>query len=106
MSPTFRARKRISATGPTGQALPGGLFVNGSQIPTDVSRSLTGAVITWDFTGTNAVNLLPPGTTTFVLVVETDATNFTAGTVSAQDGGANTGRRVPACRASSAGKRA
>jgi len=71
-----------------GSALPGGLFVNGSQIPTDVSRSLTGAVITWDFTGTNAVNLLPPGTTTFVLVVETDATSFTAGTVSAQDGGA------------------
>ena len=66
----------------------GGLFVNGTKIPTDVSRSASGAVITWDFTGSNPSNLLSPGSTSNVLVVETNATNFQAGTVSAQDGGA------------------
>jgi hypothetical protein len=65
----------------------GASWVDGSQIPTDVTRSTAGVKDTWDFTGTNSANLLPPGTTSTVLVVETNATEFTAGTVSAQDGG-------------------
>ncbi len=74
-----------------GASMPGGLFVNGTQIPTDVSRSASGAVITWDFTGSNPSNLLSPGSTSDVLVVETNATTFQTGTVSAQDGGATQG---------------
>lgn len=42
------------------------------------------AVIAWDFTGTHE---LTPGSTSLALEVETNATEYVAGTVSAQDGG-------------------
>ncbi|MBJ7594764.1 MAG: hypothetical protein JF886_07865 [Candidatus Dormibacteraeota bacterium] len=69
---------------PSGASAPGSSFVNGTVAPADVSRSGSGAVITWDFTGTHE---LPPGATSLVLEVETNAKQFTTGTVSAQDGG-------------------
>lgn len=70
---------------PNGASIPGGIFVNGTVAPADVSRSSSGAVIAWDFTGTHE---LSPGTTSLALEVETNATQYVAGTVSAQDGGA------------------
>ncbi len=70
---------------PNGASIPGGGFVNGTVAPADVSRSSTGAVIAWDFTGTHE---LTPGSTSLALEVETNATQYVAGTVSAQDGGA------------------
>jgi hypothetical protein len=69
---------------PNGASIPGSLFVNGTVAPTDDSRSTSGAVIAWDFTGTHE---LSPGATSLVLEVETNATQYTTGTVSAQDGG-------------------
>lgn len=64
-----------------GSSLSGSLFVNGTQIPLDVSRAMSGDPIAWDFTGTSAINTLPPGTTSDVLEIQTNATNFKAGSV-------------------------
>jgi hypothetical protein len=70
-----------------GSSLPGSPFVDGTQIPLDVTRAMSGDPIAWDFTGTSATNTLPPGTTSDVLVVQTNATRFTAGSVTVATSG-------------------
>jgi len=69
----------------------GGGFVDGTQAPVDVTRGSLGDPVTWDFTGSNAANLLPPGDTSTVLEVKTNATAFTAGTFTTWGGGADVG---------------
>jgi hypothetical protein len=64
-----------------GSSLGGGPFVDGTQIPLDVTRAMSGDPIAWDFTGTSAINTLPPGTTSDVLEVQTNATRFASGSV-------------------------
>ncbi|HEY1629437.1 MAG TPA: hypothetical protein VGF52_06240 [Tepidisphaeraceae bacterium] len=74
---------------PTGSSLPGGLFVDGSAAPELVDRVLPGDVVGFSF---NAPLTLPvtPGQTSTVLMIETDATNFTTGHVNVTDGGVST----------------
>jgi hypothetical protein len=71
-----------------GGTLPLSPFVNGTQIPLDVSRAMSGDPIAWGFTGTSAINTLPPATTSEVLEIQTNATLFKAGsmTVATPDG--------------------
>jgi hypothetical protein len=71
-----------------GSSLPGGAFVDGTQIPTGVTRGTTGDPVSWEFSGPGATNTLPPGTTSLVLVVETNATTFTSGTLTYNGGAA------------------
>jgi hypothetical protein len=72
----------------TGSALPGGLFVDGTQAPQLVSRSATvpnnGATIGFIYNGL-APSIFDPGTTSTVLVIQTDAKNFKAGNVNIID---------------------
>lgn len=56
---------------------------SGTNLPVTVDRSTNGAVVGFNYTG--ADNLLA-GQTTALLVIETDATNYTDGYVTAQDG--------------------
>lgn len=71
-----------------GSSITGTSFVDGTQIPTGVTRGTTGDPVSWDFSGPGASNTLPPGTTSLVLVVETNATTFTSGTLSFNGGAA------------------
>jgi hypothetical protein len=69
----------------------GGIFVPGTVIPSRVDRSpITGETVGFNF---NSPNLLLPGMTTQVLVIETDATSFSPGSLNMIDGGVAT---VPA----------
>ncbi|MFI5287001.1 MAG: hypothetical protein ACHQ4F_11850 [Candidatus Dormibacteria bacterium] len=70
-----------------GSTLPSGSFVDGSQTPTDVTRATSGDPIAWDFTGSNPANMLPPGDTSYVLEVKTNAVQYTLGTVTLTSGG-------------------
>ena len=74
-----------------GSTLSGTPFVDGTQIPVDVTRGSNGDPVTWDFTGSNAVNLLPPGDTSTVVEVKTNATNLAAGTITLVGGGTYSG---------------
>ena len=65
-------------------------FVDGTQIPLDVSRAMSGDSIAWDFPGPSAVNTIPPGATSDVLEIQTNATNFRAGTATIVAGGTST----------------
>jgi hypothetical protein len=73
-----------------GSTLPGGTFVDGTQIPFDVSRAMSGDPIAWDFPGPSATNTLPPGATSDVLEIQTNATTFTAGSVTIVSDGSTT----------------
>ena len=53
--------------------------------PLTVNRSISGAVVAFNYTG---VDTVVPGQTTPLLVIETDARSFTNGFVTAQDGNA------------------
>ena len=72
----------------TGSALPGGLFVNGTQAPQLVSRSATvpnnGATVGFIYNAL-APSTFAPGTTSTALIIQTDATNFKAGNVNLID---------------------
>ena len=72
----------------TGSALPGGLFVDGTQAPQQVSRSAVvpnnGATVGFIYNGL-APSTFAPGTTSTALIIETDAKNFTAGNVNVID---------------------
>jgi len=72
----------------TGSALPGAVFVDGTQAPQLVSRSATvpnnGATIGFIYNGL-APSTFGPGTASTVLIIETDATNFKAGNVNIID---------------------
>jgi hypothetical protein len=72
----------------TGSALPGGLFVDGTQAPQLVSRSTTalnnGATVGFIYNAL-APSTFAPGTTSTALIIQTDATNFKAGTFNVID---------------------
>ena len=72
----------------TGSALPGGLFVDGTQAPQLVSRSATvpnnGATVGFIYNAL-APSTFAPGTTSTALIIQTDATNFKAGNVNLID---------------------
>jgi len=72
---------------PTGSTFPGGSFVDGTTIPVTVDRSLGGDTVGFQFSAPQGVL---PGATSVTLVVETNATNFTAGNVNVIDGGVTT----------------
>jgi hypothetical protein len=70
---------------PMGSALPGGLFVDGTQVPQLVSRSAllnNGATIGFIY---SAPSSFIPGTTSTALIIETNATNFKAGNLNVID---------------------
>jgi hypothetical protein len=62
-----------------GSAIGGGPFVDGSQIPSDVTRATNGGSVAWGFAGPSAVNMLSAGTTSMVLEVKTKATDYSPG---------------------------
>jgi len=69
---------------PSGSTLPGGLFVDGTVAPELVDR-VSADVVGFSFNAPLTL-LVGPGQTSTVLVIETDATNFTAGNVNLIDG--------------------
>jgi hypothetical protein len=71
----------------TGSALPGGLFVDGTQAPQLVSRSTmlnNGATVGFAYDAPTP-STFGPGTTSTALIIETDAKNFKAGNVNVID---------------------
>lgn len=68
----------------TGSSLPGGLFVDGTVAPELVDR-VSADVVGFSFNAPLTV-LIGPGQTSTVLIIETNATNFTAGNVNLIDG--------------------
>lgn len=70
-------------------AILGGPWVNGTVAPQTVDRSLTGDTVGFTF---SAPVLLPvlPGQTSWVLEIQTNATNFTQGKANIIDGGVTT----------------
>jgi hypothetical protein len=72
----------------TGSALPGGVFVDGTQAPQLVSRSIAllnqGATVGFIYNGL-APSTFTPGTTSTALIIQTDAKNFAAGNVNIID---------------------
>ena len=72
----------------TGSLLPGGMFVDGTQVPQLVSRSAAvpnnGATIGFVY-DSPSISTFGPGTTSTALIVETNATNFKAGNVNIID---------------------
>jgi len=65
-------------------------FVNGTSVPPTADRDASGTAVGFDFVPVPAGTKIPPGTTSAVLVISTDATHFTAGNVSIIDGGSQT----------------
>jgi hypothetical protein len=78
------------ATRSDGASLSGGIFVNGTAIPVSADRNSTGDVVGFSFTPPCCSSEIQPGTSSLVLVIATDATNFTAGNASVIDGGTTT----------------
>jgi hypothetical protein len=73
-----------------GATLFGSLFVNGTLAPVTADRNLPpGSVVGFSFVPPISGAILP-GLSSFVLVISTDATNFTAGNASVIDGGTQT----------------
>jgi hypothetical protein len=75
-----------------GSVLSGGLFSNGTIFPAQVDRNGPGSVVGFTFTVPGGPEGgVAPGTTSSVLVIETNATTFAAGNLSVIDGGSFTG---------------
>jgi hypothetical protein len=73
-----------------GSTLTGTSFVDGGVPPITASRNAApGAQVTWAFNPPSSAEL-QPGETSDVMVVATDATNYTAGIVGVGDGGLTT----------------
>ncbi len=72
-----------------GATLSGSLFVNGTIAPVTADRNLPGSVVGFSFVPPQSGAILP-GLSSFVLVISTDAINFTAGNASVIDGGTQT----------------
>jgi hypothetical protein len=72
-----------------GAILAGGVFVNGSVMPITADRNFTGTVVGFSFVPP-AMNAILPGQTSFVLVISTNATSFSAGNAAVIDGGTQT----------------
>jgi hypothetical protein len=68
------------------------LFTTGGVAPTTVDRSAAGpgSVVSWDYPDTGGSSSLIPGRHTAVLVIETDATSYAGGLLSAIDGATQT----------------
>jgi hypothetical protein len=64
-------------------------FVNGSVMPITADRNFTGTVVGFSFVPP-AMNAILPGQTSTVLVISTNATNFSAGNAAVIDGGTQT----------------
>ncbi|MGI8988943.1 MAG: hypothetical protein ACR2I2_05060 [Bryobacteraceae bacterium] len=75
----------------TGFRLDGSLVgcQNGGVPPISADRDASGSVVGFSFTPPNSAKITP-GTTSTVLVISTDATNFAPGNASLQDGGNQT----------------
>ena len=74
-----------------GSAAPGGVFTNGTIQPQTADRNvLPGDVIGFTFNAAPTPTPIPPGSTSFVLIISTNATNFRAGNASVIDGGVTT----------------
>ena len=70
----------------TDGGLTGGLFVNGTVPPVTGDRNSPGGnVIGWSFSPPDSAKILP-GTTSNILIISTNATNFKAGTATVLDG--------------------
>lgn len=82
------ANERYSMFNFAGVSVDVGTNPFGTHDPTTIDRSLGGAVIGFNYPAADEIN---SGTTTPLLVIETDALNFTDGFVSAQDGTAGFG---------------
>ena len=72
-----------------GATLPGGIFVNGSVPPGLVDRN-TASTIGFGFAVPPLFALVPPDEASTVLIIQTNATNFTVGQASVIDGKATT----------------
>ena len=72
-----------------GSSVPGGLFADGTVIPNTADRNTSGAVVGFNF-NIPVTNEIAPGQTSFVLVISTNATNFTQGNSEMLDGGSVT----------------
>src|ERR1035438_2605442 len=72
-----------------GGSLPGSEFVDGSVAPITADMNSNGSVIGFSFNPPDSAKIAP-GLVSNVLVISTDATNFTAGNASVIDGGAAT----------------
>jgi hypothetical protein len=79
---------RSKAAEPAGASLPGGLFVNGTVTPELVDR-YTADNVGFGFNAPLGVTI-PPGATSVVLVIHTNAANFKTGKVNIIDGGVST----------------
>jgi hypothetical protein len=73
---------------PIGAGLAGGLFVNGSVSPELVDR-VTAGTVGFSFNAPLTL-LIPPGSTSVVLEIQTDATNFKPGKANIIDGAVST----------------
>jgi hypothetical protein len=74
-----------------GAAAPGGIFINGTVQPQTADRNVSpGDVIGFTFNAAPTPTPIPPGQSSFVLIISTNATNFTAGNASVIDGGVTT----------------
>jgi len=71
-----------------GGSIAGG-FVNGSVAPVTADRNSVGDVVGFSFNPPDAAKI-QPGQTSDVLVISTNATNFTSGNASVIDGGVTT----------------
>jgi len=71
-----------------GSSLPAG-FVDGSVAPITADSNSGGSVIGFSFNPPDAAKIAP-GSDSYVLVISTDATRFTAGNASVIDGGTQT----------------
>ena len=67
-----------------------GLFVNGNTDPQTADRNLSGSVIGFTFNGAPGFTPILAGSTSSVLIISTNALNFTTGNASVIDGGATT----------------
>lgn len=64
-------------------------FVNGTVAPVSADRSSSGSVVGFSFAPPDSAKIMP-GTSSNVLIISTNATQFTSGSVSVIDGGATT----------------
>ncbi len=72
-----------------GSTLPIGIFVDGTVVPVTADRNSVGDVVGFSFQPPDAAKI-QPGQTSNILVISTDATNFTSGNASVIDGGVTT----------------
>jgi hypothetical protein len=72
-----------------GSSLPGGIFVDGTVPPVTADRNSAADVVGFQFNPPDPAKI-QPGQVSEVLVISTNATNFTAGNASVIDGGVAT----------------